>query len=65
MPRVPLATLPGQGLGSGRFSGSWSFSSWLSSAIPADAGEIRDEQGALVVEQEDPPDPGGLVGAGL
>lgn len=59
MPRVPLEKVPGQGLGSGRFSESWSFSSWLSSTNPAEAGEILAEQGVLVVEQEDPPGPGG------
>ena len=55
MPRVPLATLPGQGLGSGRFSKCWPFLPWLSCTNPADAGEILDEQGVPVVEQEDPP----------
>ena len=64
MPGVPLAMVPGQGLGSGRFPECWFFSSWLSSTSPADAGEILDEQGVLVVEQEDPPGPWGPRGPG-
>lgn len=61
----PLATVPDQGLGSGRFSSSRPFPSRLFPASPAAAPALLEEQGEVVVEQEEPPEPCDPAWAGL